>query len=153
MVFYPTYIFIDVTTVLLIIFKIPLLSYWENFQRGSFDAKQYCITRADFLLVGIYAVYLFVTMMSFIEHWYRHIEDLPVLVDLFEYLFQFESIKGHYAQYGIYDVHSLTEYFFLQARHVYDAAPTFKAYFNILEHASILATSYKFMQSNHIVKV
>lgn len=152
MVFYPTNIFIDMMTVLLIMFKIPILVYSEKCWFSNQVPDKFNITRADFLLVAIYVFYLFITLLSFIEHWFRHIDDIPYVLPFFDYLFQFETIQSHYANYGVYNTSGLITYFFETARHVYNVAPTFKIYLNMLEHAVILSTSYKFMHSSKILR-
>lgn len=151
MVFYPTAIFIDTMAVLLIMFKIPILVCFSKYFPSRMTVEEYTITRADYLLVGIYAVYLFITLLSFLEHWYRHIDDIPYAVPFFDYLFQFDLVKAHYVKYGIQNASDLVNYFFENARQVYDIAPVFRAYFNMLEHTVILATSYSFMRSSKLI--
>ncbi|MCY7295085.1 hypothetical protein [Alteromonas sp. a30] len=146
---YPTNLFIDFTTVLLIMLKVPLVkAFSEKTGKLQSELEHLHTTGTDFLLTGIYGLYLVITLLSFIEHWFRHIDDIPYAHQFFDYLLQFEWIKSHYATYQINNAQALFDYFYLHARHVYDAAPTFKLYLNTLEHVVILSSSYEFMRSH-----
>lgn len=149
MVFYPATLFIDVTAVMLIIFRVPLVCMLQRDGTSSDALQRNYVTSTDFWVAGIYIVYLFVTCISFVEHWIRHIDDIPYAMPVIDDLFQYEWVQAHYAPFHIYDAESFVAYFYEKARHVYYSAPTFKAYLNTLELIIILSTSYEFMRRSN----
>ena len=151
-VFYPTYLFVDITTVLLIMFRVSILTAVQVHRYGEFDQDRFKPTACDYSVALVYVLYLMITMMSLVEHWIRHIDDIPFFYNFIASMFQYEVVRQHYAQYGIASAKQLVEHLYLNARHVYDSAPSIKAYLNILEHGLILSTSYKFMRSSSFIR-
>lgn len=151
-VFYSMLIILDVATIMLVMLRVPILVVCETKLRGSVDENRYCITRADFLVATIYSVYLMINILLFVEHWIRHVEDIPGSKLVFEHVISLHSISRHYSEYSIYNFHDFTQYFYEHARQVYSTSPVIKVYLNMLEHAVILATSYKFMHSSKLFK-
>ncbi len=149
LVFYPATLFIDITAVLLIMFKVPLLMLIQGEKSDNPSLKENLVTGTDFCLAGIYVVYLFVTCISFIEHWFRHVDDIPFAMSFIDAMFEFQWVQNHYAPFQIYDAESFASYFYENARHVYYAAPTFKAYLNTFELVILLSSSYDFMRRSN----
>lgn len=150
--FYPMLILLDAATIMLILLRVPILIVLESQWRDSIDKSKYCITRADWLLAAIYSVYLMVNILLFVEHWFRHFDDIPGVQWLFEQAQLLPTIEAHYRDYQIYTFQDFTEYFYINARHIYSISPVLKAYLNMLEYAVILASSYKFMHSSKLFK-
>lgn len=149
-VFYSMLIFLDVATIVLVMLRVPILIVCESKLRGCVDEKKYCITRADFMVAIIYSVYLMINILLFVEHWIRHVDDIPGSKIVFEQIVSLQAISNHYSAYNIHSFQDFTQYFYENARHIYATSPVIKAYLNMLEYAVVLATSYKFMHSSKL---
>lgn len=120
---YPALIVLDSIALYMITKRNKFLAKWEFRKTGSVTPHKYVFTNADYILSLIYKCYLAITVLSLVEHFMRHLEDL--------------GLPEEWSQPELLVVYN--SYFFI------------KATLNMMEYVAILTTAHKIMQSERYV--
>jgi hypothetical protein len=138
--YYLTYMIIDTIVIFLLVFKIPVIHFFRVKLKNNSYIEDLDITTADFVLGAIYAMYFLLSLVSIGEHFIRHLDDVPIILD------SVYAVVSSVNPKSFTDANELAAYLNEHVRFFYNTYKWLKLPLNMLEHIAILATSYQFMR-------
>ncbi|MBE1301130.1 MAG: hypothetical protein GJ680_14620 [Alteromonadaceae bacterium] len=121
---YPMIMLLDLTALYLIYNRNRLLAWREYHKTGQVTPHKYVYTNADYTLGLIYKCYLLITVLCFVEHFFRHTDHI-----------------------GLPPAWSTPELLFF-----YDLSSPVKRVLNTFEFIAIMATAHHMMRTERIVQ-
>ncbi len=136
---YLTKVIIDSSVMLLLTLKLWVIHLFRRTFTGSFYVDDLELTRADLLLLVIYGLYFLLSLVMACEHFIRHLDDVPIILD------GVYALVSALSPNAFIDADELATHLYEHAEFFYNNYIIIKPALNMLEHIVILATSYRFM--------
>jgi hypothetical protein len=137
---YLTKIITDSGVIVLLVIKLWVIHLFRRTFTGSFYVEDLELTKADLLLLVIYVLYFLLSFVMVIEHFIRHLDDIPIILD------GVYALVSAISPNAFIDADELAAHLYEHAEFFYNNYEYLKAALNMIEHIVILATSYQFMR-------
>lgn len=137
---YLTKVIADTGVIALILLKLWIIHLFRRTFTGNLSIEDLEVTLADLLLMVIYGLYFLLSFVMMGEHFMRHLDDVPIILD------SVYALVSTVSSDSFIDGLELAAHLNKHADFFYNNYEFFKAPLNMLEHIVILATSYQFMR-------
>ncbi len=138
--YYLSYAIIDAGVVFLLVIKFWVIHLFRRTFTGNLSVEDLEMTTADLTLLIIYSMYFLLSLVMAFEHFMRHLDDIPIILN------GVYALVSTISPNSFINADELASHLNKHADFFYNSYPVLKPPFNILEHIVILATSLQSMR-------